>query len=129
MTGNTSPINQGVGDFHKACGVEERETPGFVEPETFALRRRLLLEEVFEYVEASDAEDLIDIADALADIVYIAYGTARVIGVNLDDVLAEVQRSNMSKVGADGKVVRRDDGKILKPDTYSAPNIGKVMFP
>ena len=78
------------------------------------LRQALIEEEVGELQAAAGAGDLVGVADALADIVYVAYGTAHVYGIDLDAVLDEVHASNMTKLGADGRPVRRADGKILK---------------
>src|SRR6266568_803166 len=87
------------------------------------LRVALLQEEVSEFVTASENGDLVGIADALADIVYVVYGTALTYGIDLDAVLREVHRSNMSKLGRDGKPLIRDDGKVLKSDQYFPPDV------
>jgi predicted HAD superfamily Cof-like phosphohydrolase len=92
-----------------------------------SLRVALLEEEVGEFVAASERQDLVGIADALADIVYVAYGTALTYGIDLDAVLHEVHRSNMSKLGSDGKPLIRDDGKVLKPEGYFPPDIESVL--
>jgi predicted HAD superfamily Cof-like phosphohydrolase len=91
------------------------------------LRVALLQEEVGEFVAASARRDLIGVADALADIVYVAYGTALTYGIDLDAVLHEVHRSNMSKLGSDGKPLIRDDGKVLKSEGYFPPNVESVL--
>lgn len=91
------------------------------------LRRGLLKEEYTEYMEAEFENDVVDIADALADMVYVICGTALSYGIPLDEVFAEVHRSNMTKVEADGKVRRRDDGKILKPESYEPPDIKSII--
>lgn len=82
------------------------------------LRVALLEEEVGEFVAASQRSDLVGIADALADIVYVVYGTALTYGIDLNAVLREVHRSNMSKLGQDGKPMLRDDGKVIKSELY-----------
>ena len=91
------------------------------------LRIALLAEEVDEFVDAVAASDLVAIADALADIVYVAYGTAVTYGIDLDMVLGEVHRSNMSKLGKDGRPLIREDGKVIKSDQYFPPDIARVL--
>ena len=91
------------------------------------LRVALLEEEVGEFVTASEKGDLIGIADALADIVYVVYGTALTYGIDLDSVLREVHRSNMSKLAADGKPLIREDGKVLKSEQYFPPDIASAL--
>lgn len=91
------------------------------------LRVSLLLEEVREYIEAELANDLVGIADALADMAYIIHGTAHEYGIPLDEVSGEVHRSNMSKVGPDGKAEVRPDGKILKGPGFTRPDIAGIL--
>ena len=92
------------------------------------LRRRLLDEEYLEYVEAEALDDLVEVADALADIFVIAAGTALAYRIDLPQVLGEVMRSNMSKIDLEtGRVLHRSDGKVLKPPTYSPPEVKEVM--
>jgi predicted HAD superfamily Cof-like phosphohydrolase len=98
------------------------------DPTLVQLRVDLLVEEVDEFRVASESADVVGIADALADIVYVAYGAAVTYGIDLDAVIREVHRSNMSKLGPTGKPVRRADGKILKPSTYSAPDVEGVLL-
>jgi predicted HAD superfamily Cof-like phosphohydrolase len=93
-----------------------------------ALRVELLREEFEEFKVAVVRQDTVAIADALADIVYVAYGSALTYGIDLDAVLREVHRANMSKLGADGKPMMREDGKVLKPPTYAGPNVGRVLL-
>ena len=88
---------------------------------------RLLDEEVTELRAAIDRRDIVEVADALADIVYVALSAGASYGLPMDAVLAEVHRSNMTKVAADGVVVTRDDGKVLKPATYAPPQIGPIL--
>jgi predicted HAD superfamily Cof-like phosphohydrolase len=87
----------------------------------------LVAEEIDELMVASEKGDLVAIADALADIAYVVYGTALTYGIDLDSVLREVHRSNMSKLGADGKPLIRQDGKVLKSDRYRPPDIGPIV--
>lgn len=114
-------------EFHETYGVPIRTAPVASPPES-DLRTRLLAEEVQEYYDAVEAGDVVEVADALADIVYVAYGSALSHGINLDAVLAEVHRSNMSKLGSDGKPVLRDDGKVIKGPDYFRPDIAAVLF-
>jgi predicted HAD superfamily Cof-like phosphohydrolase len=87
----------------------------------------LLSEEVGELRDATATRDIVGIADALADIVYVAYGTAVTYGLDLDAVLAEVHRANMSKLDADGRPVLRADGKVLKSARYRPPDVAGVL--
>jgi predicted HAD superfamily Cof-like phosphohydrolase len=115
-----------VRDFHQAFGQRIGEKPELPDIEERKLRIKLLDEEVFEYTDAEYADDLVEIADALADIIYIACGTAVSYGIPLDDVFAEVHRSNMAKL-VDGKVIRREDGKVQKPEGWTPPDIRSVL--
>lgn len=117
-----------VGDFHRAYGLPVRDVPTIeVGAEQLVLRQALIEEEVAELAAAAAAHDLVGVADALADIVYVAYGTAHVYGIDLDAVLDEVHASNMTKLGADGRPIRRADGKVLKGPAYVPPNIAAVL--
>jgi predicted HAD superfamily Cof-like phosphohydrolase len=119
-----------VGEFHRAYGLPVRSSPTVaVGADQVELRLALIEEEVGELAAAARADDLIGVADALADIVYVAYGTAHVYGIDLDAVLDEVHASNMTKLGADGRPIRRADGKVLKGPAYLPPNIADVLFP
>jgi predicted HAD superfamily Cof-like phosphohydrolase len=92
------------------------------------LRQALLTEEYQEYLDAETNLDLVEIADALADMVYIIYGTAWTYGIPLDAVIQEVHRSNMTKIDPNtGTVLRRADGKILKPVSFSPPDIPSIL--
>ncbi|WP_190121395.1 MazG nucleotide pyrophosphohydrolase domain-containing protein [Streptomyces inusitatus] len=116
-----------VQEFHHAFGLDARTTPSEIPPELAAHRHELLAEEVAEVEEVSVAGPLDSLAHELADVVYVAYGTALVHGIDLDAVLAEVHRANMSKLGPDGAPVLRADGKVLKGDHYRAPDIAEVL--
>ncbi len=123
-----SRASRQVGEFHSAYGLPIREVPdAAVGADQVALRLALIQEEVGELAAAAREGDIVGIADALADIVYVAYGTAHVYGIELDAVLDEVHASNMTKLGADGRPVRRADGKILKGPDYRPPNIAAVL--
>lgn len=117
-----------VGDFHRAYGLPIRHEPtAAIGPDQVMLRQALIDEEVRELAEAASAGDVVGVADALADIVYVAYGTAHVYGIDLDAVLDEVHASNMTKLGADGRPVRRADGKVLKGPGYRPPDVRAVL--
>jgi predicted HAD superfamily Cof-like phosphohydrolase len=117
-----------VAEFHRAFGLAVRQSPGVdIDQELAGLRIGLLEEEVSEFVAASEKQDLAGIADALADIAYVVYGTALTYGIDLGAVLREVHRSNMSKLGRDGKPLIRDDGKVIKSERYSPPDIESVL--
>jgi predicted HAD superfamily Cof-like phosphohydrolase len=128
-----SPINPigpaaALAQFHRAFNLPMRQLPSADIGHALArLRVALLEEEVGEFVAASERRDLIGVADALADIVYVAYGTALTYGIDLDAVLHEVHRSNMSKLGGDGKPLIREDGKVLKSERYFPPDIESVL--
>jgi predicted HAD superfamily Cof-like phosphohydrolase len=113
-------------EFHQAFGQRIGEKPEFPNEEERKLRVKLLKEEVWEYMDGESFNDLVEVADALADIIYIACGTAVSYGIPLDDVFAEVHRSNMAKL-VDGKVIRRADGKVQKPEGWTAPDIEGVL--
>lgn len=117
-----------VAEFHRAFALPMSQRPTASLPVELAkLRVDLLVEEVAEFADATERNDLIAIADALADIAYVTYGAAVTYGIDLDAVLAEVHRSNMSKLGPDGKPILREDGKVLKSQAYSGPNIPAVL--
>jgi len=114
--------------FHEAFDLPRQSSPNAGIGESLArLRIALLAEEVDELADAVAASDLVAIADALADIVYVAYGTAVTYGIDLDMVLGEVHRSNMSKLGKDGRPLIRDDGKVIKSDQYFPPDVARVL--
>ena len=115
-----------VKNFHQAFGQRIGEKPEFPNEEERKLRVKLLREEFLEYLDGESFNDLVEVADALADIIYIACGTAVSYGIPLDDIFAEVHRSNMAKL-VDGKVIRREDGKIQKPEGWAAPDIEGVL--
>jgi predicted HAD superfamily Cof-like phosphohydrolase len=118
-----------VGLFHEAFGLPRASLPIIDVPARLAkLRVDLLMEEVGEFTDATTAQDLVGIADALADIVYVAYGAAVTYGIDLDAALREVHRSNMSKLDEHGKPVYRDDGKVLKSARYTPPDISRVLL-
>ena len=115
-----------VRDFHQVFGQRIGEVPGFPDDDERKLRVKLLREEFREYLDGESFNDIVEVADALADIIYIACGTAVSYGIPLDDVFAEVHRSNMAKL-VDGKVLRREDGKIQKPEGWTPPDVKGVL--
>ncbi|MEU6538661.1 MazG nucleotide pyrophosphohydrolase domain-containing protein [Streptomyces sp. NPDC047000] len=123
---STSPAEL-VRAFHLAFGLDARETPTEVPPALAAHRGELLAEEAAEVAEVSVGAPLDRLAHELADVVYVAYGTALVHGIDLDAVIAEIHRSNMTKLGPGGQVARRADGKVLKGEHYEAPDVGAVL--
>jgi predicted HAD superfamily Cof-like phosphohydrolase len=88
---------------------------------------KLIREEVSELEEANSFSDLVEVADALTDILYVVYGMAHAYGIPIDECFEEVHRSNMSKLGEDGKPVYREDGKVIKGPNYSKPDLKKVL--
>lgn len=116
-----------VREFHLAFGLDARTTPTEVAPGLAAHRGELLAEEAAEVAEVSVSGPLDKLAHELADVVYVAYGTALVHGVDLDAVIAEIHRANMTKIGPGGEIVRRDDGKVLKGEHYEAPDVSGVL--
>jgi len=121
-------IAAAVAEFHRAFNLPVRQTPGAdIDDGLARLRIALLEEEVSEFAAASEKGDLVGIADALGDIVYVVYGTALTYGIDLDAVMREVHRSNMSKLGRDGKPIIRDDGKVIKSEQYSPSDVAAVL--
>lgn len=118
-----------VNAFHRAFGLPRRRSPSLEDADRalLELRTRLIHEETAEFADAAARRDLVGIADALADVVYVAYGTALSFGLDLDEVLREVHRSNMSKLDSQGRPVMRDDGKVLKSPLYTKPDIAGVL--
>lgn len=113
--------------FHRAFGLDARTTPAEVPAPLAAHRQALLDEEAGEVAEAAREGTLDQFAHELADVVYVAYGTALVHGIDLDAVIAEIHRANMTKLGPDGRPSFRADGKVLKGDHYRAPDVAAVL--
>lgn len=112
-----------VGEFNDACGCHRESKPAIPPKEVWLMRIRLINEEAAELCDACIEEDIVEVADALADLLYVVYGAAHTFGLDIQPIFDEVHRSNMAKVGPDGKVKRREDGKILKPDGWKPPAI------
>lgn len=122
-----SPLSL-VHEFHCAFGLTITTSPTAGVPGGLAqLRVELVAEELQELRIAIANKDIVDIADALGDIVYVTYGAALTFGVDLDLVLSEIHRSNMSKLGRDGLPLRREDGKVLKGPDYRPPDLLPVL--
>ena len=116
-----------VGTFMETFGQEVKTKPEFPNAETTNLRLELISEELNELYDAMEAKDIVGVADALTDILYVTYGAGHAFGVNLDKCFKEVQRSNMSKLGEDGKPIYREDGKVMKGENYSPPDLKKCL--
>ncbi|MBK9273599.1 MAG: nucleoside triphosphate pyrophosphohydrolase family protein [Flavobacteriales bacterium] len=121
-----------VRSFHDAFGIPNAEAPtAAIGDRDALLRYKLIREENEEYLEAALRGDLVEVADALGDILYILCGTLLKHGLEhkIDEVFREIQRSNMSKLGADGRPIRRDDGKVMKGPAYFPPDIARILGP
>tara|TARA_A200000113_G_scaffold223366_1_gene238824 strand:- start:1157 stop:1549 length:393 start_codon:yes stop_codon:yes gene_type:complete len=119
-----------VAEFHNAFGIDSADSPIVSIPQqTVLLRHNLMKEENDEYIEAAQNNDLVEVADALGDMLYILCGTILTHGMQhkITEVFNEIQRSNMSKLGADGKPIYREDGKVLKGPNYFKPNIASIL--
>ena len=116
-----------VWQFMHAFGQDTLMKPTLPNDDLAQLRLDLIQEEVDELQEALDAKDIVEIADALTDILYVTYGAGHAFGIDLDTCFTEVQRSNMSKLGIDGKPIYREDGKVLKGRNYSPPQLAKII--
>lgn len=125
-----SDVIDHVRTFHNAFAIKNNESPtAEVDEKTILLRYKLMREENEEYLEAAQNGDLVEIADALGDMLYILCGTILSHGMQgkITEVFEEIQRSNMSKLDKDGKPIYREDGKVLKSDQYFKPNIKAIL--
>jgi predicted HAD superfamily Cof-like phosphohydrolase len=119
-----------VKEFHDAFGLGVLNTPkAFLGKDKIQLRFKLMEEENEEYLEAAMENDLVEVADALGDMLYILCGTILEHGMQhkIVEVFEEIQRSNMSKLGANGKPIYREDGKVMKGPNYFKPDIEKIL--
>ena len=114
--------------FMNTYGQDVKEKASFPEDSIVQLRVDLIEEELNELKEAIKNNDIVEVADALTDILYVTYGAGHSFGVNLDKCFDEVQRSNMSKLGEDGKPIYNDSGKVMKGPNYFAPNLKKLLI-
>ena len=113
--------------FMKTYGQEIKDKASFPNDNIIKLRLDLINEEIKELQEAINNKDLVEIADALTDILYVTYGAGHSFGINLDKCFSEVQRSNMSKLGSDGKPIYNESGKVMKGPNYSKPNLKQFI--
>lgn len=119
-----------VYDFHKVFGIGNNEEPEHnLTPDEYMLRFNLMKEENEEYLQACKDGDMVEIADALGDMMYILYGSICKHGLQhkIADIFDEIHRSNMSKLDADGNPIYREDGKVMKSDQYFRPDIKKYL--
>jgi len=116
-----------VKKFMETFGQEIREKASFPNEKIVSLRCELIREELDELQEAIKNKDIKEVADALTDILYVTYGAGHAFGINLDKCFAEVQSSNMSKLGIDGKPIYNEKGKVMKGPKYFKPNLGKFV--
>lgn len=122
MSGSFDPY-EAVLEFHETFNAPVGENPSLPGEDAVALRIRLIREELEELEQSISGQNVVDVADALADLLYVTYGTAIAFGIDVRPVFEEVHRANMTKVG--GKV--RADGKILKPEGWEPPGIEEVL--
>ena len=116
-----------VGTFMKTFGQEVKTKPSFSTDKINRLRLELIREELDELTQAMDNKDLLEVADALTDILYVTYGAGHAFGINLDKCFEEVQNSNMSKLGKDGKPIYNEKGKVMKGPNYFKPDLEKFV--
>ena len=118
---------ESVKKFMETFGQEIREKACFPNEKIISLRYDLIKEELEELKDAIDKKDIKEVADALTDILYVTYGAGHAFGINLDKCFEEVQNSNMSKLGIDGKPIYNDKGKVMKGPNYFKPDLGKFV--
>ena len=113
--------------FMKTYGQEVKDKAGFSDVKTNKLRIDLIKEELEELTDAIQDENLLEVADALTDILYVTYGAGHAFGIDLDKCFEEVQNSNMSKLGEDGKPIYNEAGKVMKGPNYFKPDLSKYL--
>ena len=118
---------QKVKNFMETFGQEVKLRPSLSSNKINTLRYNLIKEELDEFKQALDNNDLLEVADALTDILYVTYGAGHAFGINLDACFQEVQNSNMSKLGLDGKPIFNDQGKVMKGPNYFKPDLSKFI--
>ena len=116
-----------VGTFMKTFGQEVKTEPSFSTDKINKLRIDLIKEELEELTDAMNKKDLLEVADALTDILYVTYGAGQAFGIDLDKCFEEVQNSNMSKLDKDGKPIYNDAGKVMKGPSYFKPDLSKFV--
>ena len=119
---------ESVKKFMETFGQEVKSSPSFSSEKINKLRYNLIKEELDEFKHALDNNDLLEAADALTDILYVTYGAGHAFGINLDGCFEEVQKSNMSKLGDDGKPIYNKNGKVMKGSKYLKPNLEKFLY-
>ncbi len=117
-----------VGIFMKTFGQEVKNKPSFSTDKINKLRIDLIQEELNELTEAMKNKDLLEVADALTDILYVTYGAGHAFGIDLDKCFDEVQNSNMSKLDNNGKPIYNDSGKVMKGPNYFKPDLSKYIY-
>ena len=118
---------ESVKKFMKIFGQEIKEKAEFPNDKIISLRYELIREELEELKDALDKKDIKEVADALTDILYVTYGAGHAFGIDLDKCFQEVQNSNMSKLGKDGKPIYNNMGKVMKGPNYFKPNLKKFV--
>ena len=118
---------ESVKKFMETFGQEIKEKAAFPNNKITSLRYNLIKEELEEFKEAIENRDIKEVADALTDILYVTYGAGHAFGINLDKCFEEVQRSNMSKLGLNGKPIYNDKGKVMKGPNYFKPDLRKFV--
>ena len=116
-----------VKQFMQTFGQEVKTKASFSDEKTNQLRLDLITEELEELKIAMTSKDLLEVADALTDILYVTYGAGHAFGINLDKCFDEVQNSNMSKLGSDGKPIYNESGKVMKGPDYFKPDLSKYL--
>ena len=116
-----------VKKFMETFGQEIKEKASFPNDKITSLRYDLIKEELDEFKEAIDKKNIKEVADALTDILYVTYGAGHAFGIDLDKCFEEVQNSNMSKLGKDGKPIYNESGKVMKGPNYFKPNLSKFV--
>ena len=116
-----------VGIFMKTFGQEVKTEPSFSTEKINKLRIDLIKEELQELTEAMNNKDLLEVADALTDILYVTYGAGHAFGIDLDNCFDEVQNSNMSKLGENGEPIYNESGKVMKGPNYFKPDLSKFV--
>ena len=119
--------NEKVKHFMQVMGQEIKLSPELPDDKTMDLRLRLIEEEFEELKDAARNNDMVEVADALTDLLYVIYGAGWSAGIDLDRCFDEVHRSNMSKIQSDGTVLKNEFGKVIKPSTYSPPDLASVL--
>jgi predicted HAD superfamily Cof-like phosphohydrolase len=118
---------ENVKNFMRVFGQEIKNKAEFPEEKVVKLRFELIKEELLELEEAIKEKNLIEVADALTDILYVTYGAGTAFGIDLDKCFDEVHNSNMSKLGKDGKPIYNNDGKVMKGPSYYKPDLRKLL--